>query len=758
MNTKDLIESLRSARDYREQIVHVEEIPPRPAIYAPDSFPISDVVREMLHRCGIERLYSHQSEAIEAVRAGKHVIVVTGPASGKTLCYNVPILETLASDPRARAIYVYPTKALAQDQLGKLKDFGLGTLTDPATYDGDTPLRRRREIRQMSRMILTNADMLHLGILPAHTIWSEFFRRLRYVVIDEVHTYRGVFGSHVANVIRRLRRVCAAYGSAPQFICASATVGNPLELARTLTGLDFTLVERDGSPLGSRSFALWNPPFVIGEGRKSTNMESAALFVRMIEEGIKTIVFTRARLTAELIARYAGADLRKRGSGLQNRIAPYRAGYTAEQRRKIEQRLFSGELLGVSSTSALELGVDVGGLDAVILTGYPGSVTRTWQQVGRAGRRSGRSLAFLVASDDALDQYLMRHWEHIFTTPSERVVADPGNPYILDSHLMCAAYELPIEEADAELFGDRLAPALQRLEESGALVHRDRWFWAGGDSPAKEVSIRCASGKTFVILNEARGGEVLGTVDEARAFETVHPGAVYLHQGEAYLVQDLDLANHLVRVTPCAAPYYTEPRSINSVCVERSETAKECGSGGVCLGEVRVTSKVVGFIEKRLSTDTVLRYVPLDLPEQEFVTRAVWLVIPRVIAERVVEKKFDLPGALHAVEHCSIGLLPLVAICDRNDVGGVSSAQHPDLGGLPGVFIYDAYPGGVGIAEAAYERIEELLGNVISTLRNCPCEDGCPSCIQSPKCGNNNVPLDKMGAAYLLFCWQKSES
>jgi len=751
MDPKRLISSLKIGKDYVDQIVHVEAIHARPAAYAPDSFALSEPVAERLSRIGVERLYSHQAEAVEAVRAGRHVAVVTGTASGKTLCYNIPVLETLTRDPRARAVYVFPTKALAQDQLAKLRELGLGDLFSPTTYDGDTPMHQRRDIRKMSRIILTNPDMLHVGILPHHTSWAEFFRRLRYVVIDEIHAYRGVFGSHVGNVLRRLRRVCAAYGNSPQFICASATIPNPAEFTEMLTGLDFTVVSDDGSPMARKHFVLWNPPFFPPEmGRRSTNWESASLFVRLVSEGTRTLCFTRARVTAELIARYAKAELRKVSAGLAKAVEPYRAGYTAEQRRDIERRFFAGDLLGISSTSALELGVDVGGLDAVILTGYPGSVTRTWQQVGRAGRGSAESAAFMVAHDDPLDQFLMRHPDYLFTSPKERVVSDPGNVHILRSHMLCAAYELPIEEADFELFGQNLGPLLLEEEQSGALVRRGgRWFLVSNESPASQVNVRCVSGKTFAIINN-QTGEVLGTVDEARAYETVHQGAVYLHQGESYLVESLDIGNGIAHVKPLRAPFYTQPTTLDTTRVESVDQTKECGVGTVSLGNVRVTSKVVGYRRKQLLTDRAIHFIPLDMPANEYTTRAIWITIPQAVADQLAEEAYDLPGSLHATEHCAIGLLPLVALCDRGDIGGVSHPRHPDLGGLPAVFIHDAYPGGVGIAEVAYERIEDILRSVISTVQTCPCEDGCPSCVQSPKCGNNNQPLDKKGAGLLL--------
>lgn len=750
MDAKHLLDSFTKERGYRKQIVRIEEIPRRPVQYAPESFTIPEAVGRMLKRVGFERLYSHQAEAIGAARAGNHVIVVTGAASGKSLCYNVPVLEAMTSDARARAMYLFPTKALAQDQLGKLNDFGLGTLTQAETYDGDTPQSRRRAIRQLARIVLTNPDMLHISILPSHQSWSQFLRNLRYVVIDEVHTYRGVFGSHVGNVLRRLMRVCASYGSSPQFIAASATIPNPEELMKLLTGLDFTVVSSDGSPTGKKYFALWNPPFISQQqGRRSANSEAAELFVKLVEEGIRTIVFTRARVTAELIARYARAKLSRKRTGLNDRVTPYRTGYTPEQRRAIEQRFFHGDLLGIASTSALELGVDVGDLDAVILTGYPGSVSRTWQQVGRAGRRSEQSLALLVGMDDALDQYLMRNPDYLFTTPVERAVADPGNEHILAAHALCAAYELPLEESDLALFGPKLADVVRELERDGSLVFKGRWFWAGGQSPAGTVNIRSISGRTFVIVN-AETGDMLGTVDEGRAYETVHPGAVYLHEGESYLVETLDIGAAMARVRPLDAPYYTQPSTLNSVRVESVDESKECGAAAVCIGKVKVSNKVVGYRTKRLFTDQMIQYVPLDLPEQEFVTRAVWLVIPKHISEKVGGSGYDLAGSLHAAEHCSIGLVPLFAMCDRYDMGGVSHPQHPDLGGLAGIFIYDAYAGGVGIAEVAYEQIEALLESVIATIRACPCEDGCPSCVQSPKCGNNNQPLDKVGARFML--------
>jgi len=763
MDPLEFLNSLKGSRRYRGRIVHVQHIPARQPAYAEIDPPIEGHLRDVLQRQGIRRLYTHQAEAISCVRSGEHVIVVTSTASGKTLCYNIPVLESLERDPRARALYIYPTKALAQDQLSKLLQYEL-PYVKPATYDGDTPKRDRPFIKAVRNIVLTNPDMLHVGVLPYHTTWSDFFRNLKYVVLDEVHGYRGVFGAHVANIMRRLRRVAHYYGSSPQFICASATVREPGELFRNLTGLDARVIENDGSPSGEKLFVFWNPPFVHSKGeRRSSNSEAVELFCRLVESGIRTIVFTKSRKAAELILRYTRKKLKERGSAYVERIMSYRAGYRPAERREIERRLFSGELVGVTSTTALEVGIDIGGLDAVVITGYPGSVASTWQQAGRAGRGTNRSLAALIALDDPIDQYLMRNPSYFFEAEHERTIVDPQNPYILADHLVCASYELPLDNEEiAELFGDRAWEVLGSLGEMGLVEYRRKWYWTGNLFPAMTVNIRSASSESFDIVSLEKGGILLGTVDFARAFETVHPGAVYLHAGESYVVTKLDLNERVAYVERSDVNYYTTPGSRTSVRVDEELQSRASivdhqlenrTSGSVAkatFGRVTISSRVTHFWKKRLFTDQAIERVALDLPEVVLTTEATWIVLSPSLASLLVGRGFDLAGTIHAAEHITIGVLPLFAICDRNDVGGVSHPEHPDTDGCAAIFVYDGYPGGVGLARAAYERLQDILEAALKTIQDCGCQDGCPGCVQSPKCGNNNQPLDKAGAAFLL--------
>lgn len=760
MDAIGFLEAIRSSADYRNQIACEKRIPARDADYAEVSPPVSGRTAEALVRLGITRLYSHQAQAIEAVRRGEHVIVVTGTASGKSLCYNIPVMEALEQDAHARALYIFPTKALAQDQLGKLRLYGLTNLK-AATYDADTPKQDRPFVKMGANIVLTNPDMLHVGILPYHTTWSDLFRNLRYVVIDEIHTYRGVFGAHVANILRRLRRICNYYGSRPQFVCASATVGEPGKLFHDLTGVDAFVIDRDGSPAGEKVFVFWNPPYLVGKGgRRSANSEAVDLFTKLVKQGVRTIVFTKARKTAELILRYARTALRDDKSPNADKIMAYRAGYKPAERREIERRLFSGELVGVTSTTALEVGVDIGGLDAAILTGYPGSIASTWQQAGRAGREMQQSLAALVAYDDPMDQFLMRNPDFFFEAAHERTIVDNQNPYVLADHLMCAAYELPIsnEEVDS-LFGQRSWEVLGVLEDMELLGYNGRWYWPGGDFPAKGVNIRSSSSENYNIVSvvaspsgesAGKGAVLLGTVDGASAFEVVHPGAVYLHAGDSYVVTYLDIDGKTAYVEPSEVSYYTTPGTRTWAEVIERLDARSIGPTAICFGEVTVGKQVTHFWRKRLFSDETIDRTPLDLPQARLETQAVWVDLPRLLTDTLIGRGFDLVGAIHAIEHASIGVLPLIALCDRNDIGGVSHPSHPDTDGRTAIFIYDGRAGGVGIARAAYDHIEALLEMTLRAIEDCPCEDGCPGCIQSPKCGNNNEPLDKAGAAFLL--------
>jgi DEAD/DEAH box helicase domain-containing protein len=761
MKTTDFIHHLKSQRFYKGQIAHVERIPARKARHRSLKKPLPPLLQKALKKVGAGKLYTHQAQAINAVHEGHNVVVATSTASGKTLCYNLPVLETIVTDWRAKALYLFPTKALAQDQLRSLRELTRHNLRDVhfGTYDGDTPRSARARLRKSASIILTNPDMLSLGILPNHTLWASFFKNLKFVVIDEAHVYRGVFGSHVACVIRRLRRLCQHYGSSPQFICCSATIANPGDHVDRLTGVSAIVVDDDGSPTGSKDFVLWNPPFVDlnRTARRSANSEATSLFVEMVKQGIRNITFTRARRVAELILRYARQALAKQAPQLISLIRSYRAGYLPRERREIERELFSGQLLGVTATNALELGVDVGSLDATILVGYPGTIASTWQQAGRAGRGVRHSLAVLIGLDNPLDQFFMRHPQELFGRSHEHALINPGNVYILEKHLPCAAHEMPLSNQrgphsldDEALFGPGFVETMIGLERKGILEYRNgRWYYMGFHYPAEKVNIRSISAGSIRLLNEAEGYRALEEIELTTAFSRAHPGAIYLHQGESYLVTDLDWEMGLAYLRPVEVNYYTLPRQINDVSIIRSLRHQRLPATTVYLGQVRVTEQVIGYKRVQQFTETTLAVEYLDLPAQSFETVALWFDVPPDIVQRVLCRRLDFHGGLHAVEHATIGILPLFAMCDRLDIGGLSTPDHPDTGQAQ-VFIYDAFPGGVGIAEKGFELMAELWKATLETISECPCEFGCPSCIQSPKCGNNNEPLDKEAAVLIL--------
>ncbi|HXF37844.1 MAG TPA: DEAD/DEAH box helicase [Actinomycetota bacterium] len=746
MDARGFLEALLAHEDVAGSLVHLRELPPREPALAPlDGLP--GLIRERLDVLGVRGLYPHQRRAFDALREGRNVVLSTGTASGKTLAYNLAFAATVLEEPTATALYVFPTKALARDQLRQVRSLLLPQLR-AAVYDGDTPRAERPLIRRNANLVLTNPDMLHAGILPDHARWADFLLRLSLVVVDEAHVARGVFGSHVAMVLRRLRRLVARYGGEPRFALASATVGNPGALAERLVGMPCEALTEDASPRGERLFALWNPPIVDEDtgARRSALSEASWLLARLVERGVRAIAFARTRRAAELLAEFARRDVPPEVRG---RIKAYRAGYLPELRRELERALAHGELLAVSSTTALELGIDIGSLDAAILVGYPGTRASLWQQAGRAGRREEPSLAVLVAQDDPLDQYLVTHPADLFDRPPEDAVIDPGNPFILEPHLACAAREQPLAPEELAFFGPGAADAVRRLEERGELLRRGgRLHHRGRTSPHRAVDIRSASGRTFAIA-VAGTGELLGTVDEARAFHQVHPGAVYLHQGEQYLVRELDLEGSVALVEPADPDYYTQAADITDV--EVVEPLEEAATGEVptWFGAVRVTDRVVGYRRTLIATGELLDIQPLDLPPQRLETRAVWWAIPEEVIRRAGITPPVLPGAAHAAEHAAIGLLPLVATCDRWDVGGVSTALHPDTGTCA-IFVYDGYPGGAGIAERGFRQRERWLRATLEAVRACPCPEGCPSCIQSPKCGNGNEPLDKQGAVALL--------
>lgn len=733
-----------------ERLVHESIVPPRAGRAVPIPGELHTDVRRALERVGIAALHTHQQEALYAAIDGP-MIVTTGTASGKSLCFNLPTLQMLHVDPRARALYLYPTKALAQDQARALAALRLPRLR-PAIYDGDTPAIERRAIRRSANVVLTNPDMLHVGILPNHRAWGDFLANLAVVVVDEAHVYRGVFGSHVANVLRRLRRIAAAYGTEPRFLLASATVANPLELAQRLTGLDdIRLVDDDGAPTAQRTIAMWNPPLLdetLGS-RASALSEASDLFADLIAAGSRTICFIKSRKAVEVILRSATARLRQMGhDDLADKVAPYRAGYTAFQRRELEQKLMSGELRGIVSTDALELGIDIGELDAAICVTFPGTVASLRQMWGRAGRRS-RGLAVYVAGEDALDQFFCRHPDEFLQRPVEAAILDHESEQIHAAHLVCAAHEGPLSGADADVLGPRWRDHAERLVSAGVLIERRGGFQlrAPEDFPAARVPLRSASTDNFTMIDVA-SGEVVGTMEAARAFNTAHDGAVYLHMGRAYEVEQLDLHERRALLRPFDGDWFTQPRRETMTSIERLIERRHTMGVQLTFGTVVVTELVVGYQRKSLVDHEAIDFHSLDLPETAFTTQALWYELddavlgPEAMLDRVL-------GALHAAEHAQIAVLPLLAMCDRWDIGGLSTNAHPQTG-RPTIFIYDGHPGGVGITRQGYLRFEQLVGDAHRLISECRCKRGCPSCVQSPKCGNLNEPLSKGGAAALM--------
>ena len=734
--------------DTQEALVHVRELPARTA--EPEPFPddLPEIVRQRLGLIGVTGLFAHQRRALELMRAGSNVIVATGTASGKTLVYDLAFAAEAVGGAKTTALYLFPTKALARDQLRQVRELKLPQLR-AGVYDGDTPRAERPVIRRNANLVLTNPDMLHASILPDHPRWADFFLRLSLVVVDEAHVFRGVFGSHVAHVLRRLRRLVAHYGGSPRWVLASATIGNPVELAERLVGEPFEAVTQDASPSGGKTFALWNPPVIDEEsgGRRSALSDASFLMARLAEAGVKSIGFTRSRRAAELLAEFTRRDL---NPDLRSRVKAYRAGYLAEDRRELERQLAEDELVAVASTNALELGIDIGSLDAALLVGYPGTRASMWQQAGRAGRRADGSLAVLVAQDDPLDQFLVTHPGDLFDRPPEAAVIDPSNRFVLEPHLRCAAREYPLSQDETRAFWPGAEAAVERMVEGGELRRsRELLHHAGRESPHRKVDIRSAGGRTFSIVIEETG-ELLGTVDGSRAFWQVHPGAVYLHQGEQFEVRELDLAGHVALVSRTDPDFYTQSRDTTDIDVVASDEHEEL-PGGVTssYGTVRVTNQVVAYARKLVATGEILDVVPLALPPVELETKAVWWAIPDAVVARAAIAAAALPGAAHAAEHAAIGLLPLVATCDRWDVGGVSTAYHPDTASCA-IFVYDGYEGGAGIAERGFQTAVRWLEATLETVSGCPCSHGCPSCVQSPKCGNGNEPLDKAGAVALL--------
>jgi DEAD/DEAH box helicase domain-containing protein len=735
---------------------HVVHLPARPGCSVDWPPWVPSGVREAFEGRGVRRPWTHQARAADLAHAGHDVVVATGTASGKSLAYQLPVLAAFAADPRATALYLSPTKALAGDQLRAIAALGLPDVR-ATPFDGDTALAERDWARQHGRWLFSNPDMLHRSVLPQHARWTAYLRRLRYVVLDECHTYRGLFGSHVALLLRRLLRICARYGARPTLVLASATVADPAGFARQLTGRAAVAVCDDGSPAAGRAVALWEPPLLpelSGENgapvRRSAGAESGRMLADLVLEGARTLAFVRSRRGAELTALGAQRVLADVDPDLVARVSAYRGGYLPEERRALEAALANGELLGVATTNALELGMDIAGLDAVVVAGFPGTRASFWQQAGRAGRGRDEALVVLVARDDPLDTYLVHHPDALLGAPVEGCVLDPTNPYVLAPHLVCAAAELPLNREDVVGLGGAAAEAvLAELVADGVLRSRPAgWFWPSSQArPAASVDLRGA-GQGQVAVVEADTGRMLGTVEAASAPATVHPGAVYLHRGESYLVDGLDTTAGIALVRAAAPDWRTDARSTADVAVVRVSEHRDHGVVRVSFGEVTVTTQVVAY-QRRTPDGLVLETVPLDMPAQALATRAVWYDVDDDALLDAGLSTARIPGSLHAAEHAAIGLLPLFATCDRWDIGGMSTAAHPHTG-CPTVFVHDGHPGGAGFAERGHAVLRRWLAATRAAVADCECHTGCPSCVQSPKCGNGNVPLDKAGAVALL--------
>lgn len=741
MDAGRFLGGLENDRFYSGQIAHVEVLPERPATFAGVPGGLKALTVEALDRLGIDRLYTHQADAIARIRGGEDVVIVTGTASGKTLCYTIPVIETLAEDRQATMLFLYPTKALAQDQLRNLEalhhpDLGIPFLG--GTYDGDTPQNARRKIRDTGSVILTNPDMLHTGILPNNPRWNRFFSHLKYVVIDEVHAYRGVFGSHLANVMRRLKRVCGHYGSAPQFICSSATIANPVAHAERICGTRMSLVDNDGSPRGPRWFVMWNPPPLsdarasdeaprVGGERRSPVGEAITLMSSLVREQVQTISFVRTRLASELVFRGCRERLQPISKQLANAVHAYRGGYLPEERREIERRLAGKEILGVSSTNALELGIDIGSLDACLLVGYPGTVASTWQQAGRAGRGQEAALVILIAQNAPMDQYLMTHTRYLFEQNPEQAVVDPDNPHIVVGHLQCAANEMPLKEEEIELFGPYARDLLAILEEDGQMRHlRETWYWSSAEYPSRAVNLRNIIGEVYTIEAQGEAQRVIGTMDGTSALSQLHDHAVYLHGAETYFVEALDTEQKVARVVRQDLDYYTQAVTSSQIQLDAAEEEQDWRGGRLGYGDVTVTTTIPMFRKIRFHSRESLGFEDLELPPQTLETVAFWFAPPEGLVDEMKAQGIPVGEALVGIANVIVEVAPLFVMCDVQDIGAVVDVRNL---GRDALFVHDKHPGGMGYASRCLEQFAPMLQTVRDVIRDCGCEDGCPSCV-----------------------------
>jgi DEAD/DEAH box helicase domain-containing protein len=751
----------------RDRITHVETIPGRAGTAASWPAWADPVVVDRFRAIGVREPWVHQRSAADLLHRGESVIVATGTASGKTLAYLLPALDAIRRDAAAggargaTVLYLAPTKALAADQLRTVENVAVPEVRC-AAVDGDTSPEEREWARQYASYVLTNPDLLHHTLLPNHRRWTPFLRALRFVVVDEAHCYRGVFGAHVAQVLRRLQRICRHYGSDPALALASATVAEPAALAGRLLGRPVTAVAEDTAPRGRTRFVLWEPPEIdrgydpaargrvkADGARRSAVAEAADLAADLVAAGARTVAFVRSRRAAENVAQSARRRLDDLEPGLGRSVAAYRGGYLPEERRALEADLHAGRLRCLASTNALELGVDISGLDAVVMAGYPGSRASLWQQAGRAGRSRTDAVAVLVSRDDPFDRYLVHHPEAIFGAPIEQTVLDPDNPYVLGPHLAAAAAEAPLRDADLAAFGANAPQVVDALTEVGLLRRRPSgWYWTSRDKASALADLRGSGGRPVRVV-ESETGRLLGTVDAHAAPRTVHPGAVYVHQGVEHLVDSLDLDGGCALAHRADLGYVTIAREQSTISVVGLRRRRALGAGELCEGDVEVTAQVTGFVCRRAGTDEFLGEVPLDLPPRTLPTRATWLTVPADVLASAGVAARSVAGGVHAVEHAAVSLLPLVAACDGWDAGGASAPVHPDTGG-PTVFVHDRYPGGAGFAERAYDCAEAWLTATRAAITDCSCADGCPSCVQTASCGAGNTPLSKSAATMVL--------
>lgn len=742
MDISAFLDKLCKNEYFSRQIMHIEMLPETPAMYKDIPGGLYPPIQALLEQQGIHRLYSHQADSIGAIREGLNAVIVTGTASGKTLCYNIPSVESLMDNNLSTMLYIYPTKALAQDQLR-----GIGALQDPAngikflagTYDGDTPQSLRRKLRDNGSIILTNPDMLHQAILPQHARWNKYFTNLKYIVIDEIHAYRGVFGSHLANVMRRLKRICNHYGSHPQFICCSATIANPKEHAEKITGSSMALIDNDGSPKGAKQFVFWNPPLIdtaargndetwrAGGDRRSPIGEAVYLMTNLVKEGIQTIAFVKTRLSAELIYKSCRDRLKPVSRKLAESIQAYRGGYLPEERRKIEQRLVKKEILGVASTNALELGIDIGSLDAGILVGYPGTIASLWQQAGRTGRGCDDSVIFLIGQNSPIDQYLMVNHDYIFAQNPEQAVIDPDNPHITIGHIKCAIHELPLNESDNELFGQYTDIILELLEEDNtARKIENRWYWSKSEYPASEVNLRNIAGPIYTIQDDTDREKVIGTMDEISTLSQLHNHAVYLHGADTYFVTKLDFDQKIAHVERQDLDYYTQSIQASQIKIDNKEEESSIFGASIGFGDATVTTTIPMFKKIKFHSRDSLGFEKLELPPQELETVAMWFTPNKEIVKLMIEKQMIMGEALIGIANVMVEIAPFYVMCDPQDIGTVVDSSCI---GMDTLFLYDRYPGGMGYARRCLDNLEEMLATIYEVIKECGCEDGCPSCV-----------------------------